>query len=365
MDHINYKAFNRLIFILTFLALIAILFLLNLLDRMVSVFFALAPFYIAFIIIWIMKPFENYLINKKKIPEKKAAIFAILVNLLILLVVIFILVPALAIQIWDITQNSTQLIESITRNVEEIANFIQLNEVEYFNEMMMKIQSLLNMQSITDFITTFDFSIITNALGSIMSAIGSVTSFVLKIVFAYIIAIYLAPDFDRFVEKFLNLVFSKTKKHNKNIFLQSTHALSGYFKGLIIVCLFVGTIITIGAWIIGIPSPLLFGIIAGLFNIIPYLGPILGGIPLVIIALAGGLPSAIMALVLVLITQFVESQILQPRIMSSSTDLHPVTIIVGLIIFGNLFGFVGMILATPTLAVISVVIKNSKLDIKI
>lgn len=365
MKNLNYKAINRLVVILTFLGILATLYLLNLLESMKSVFFALSPFYIAFIIIWIMKPFEHYLIEKRKIAQKKAAIYAILVNLIIVLSIIFLLVPSLAIQIWDITQNSTQLIESITYNIDQFTKTFRLNEIDYINEVIIKVQSLLNMQSITEFISTFDFSIITNALGSIVSAVGSVTSFILQFVFAYIIAIYLAPDFDQFVEKTLNLVFSNTKNHNKEIFLQSTHALSGYFKGLIIVCVFVGTIVTLGAWLIGVPSPLLFGIIAGLFNVIPYLGPVLGGIPLVIVAIANGLPSALLALALVLVTQFIESQILQPRIMSNSTNLHPVTIIVGLIIFGNLFGFVGMILSTPTLAVISVIIKNSRLDIRI
>lgn len=365
MEKINYKAFNRLVILITFLVILGILYSLNLLENVKSVFAALTPLYLALIILWIMKPLATMLEEKYDMSAKKASLLSILVNLLVVLLFLFVVLPILIAQVWDITQDSTQIVESIKNNIEKLTSYFQIHQIDVIQEIQVKVGEYLNINSVKDIISNFDFSIFGNAIDAIFSAVGSITGFILNIVFAYIIAIYLSSEFDGFVEKSLNLLFKNTEKKNKDVFIESTKALSGYFKGLLLDCFFVATIVTIGAAVIGVPSPLLFGILAGLFNVIPYLGPILGGVPLIVVALAQGFPTAIAATVVVFGTQFIESQILQPRIMANSTNLHPATVIVGLIIFGTLFGFVGMIIATPTLAVIAVLIKNSNLDIRI
>lgn len=365
MEKINYKSFNRLIGLLTFLVIIGILYSLNLLENVKHVFAALTPFYLALLILWIMKPVATYLHEKRGMSQKKASLVSILINLLVVLLFLFVIVPVLIAQVWDITQNSTQIVDSISANINKITDYFQVRQIDVIHEVQVKAAEYLNINSVSDIFKNFDFGIITDSINAVIGAIGSVTGFVLNIIFAYIIAIYLSSDFDAFVEKGLNLVFTKAEARNKDVFIQSTKALSGYFKGLLLDCSFVALIVTIGSAIIGVPSPLLFGILAGLFNVIPYLGPILGGVPLIIVALSQGIPTALAATVVVFGTQFIESQILQPRIMANSTNLHPSTVIVGLIIFGTLFGFIGMIIATPTLAVIAVIIKNSDLDIRI
>lgn len=365
MEKINYKSLNRLIGLITFLAIVGILYSLNLLDNVKHVFAALTPFYLALLILWIMKPMATYLHETRGMSKKKASLVSILTNLVIVLLFIAVVIPLLFAQLWDITQNSTQIMTSIQTNVTKITDYFQIHQIDIVKQIQAKAAEYLNIQSTQDLLKSIDFGFVSSSIKSVFGAIGSVTGFIFNIIFAYIIAIYLSSDFDNFVEKTLNLVFKNSKKKNKDVFLQSTKALSGYFKGLLLDCTFVAIIVTIGAAIIGVPSPFLFGILAGLFNVIPYLGPILGGLPLIIIALSQGIPTAIAAIFVVFGTQLVESQILQPRIMANSTNLHPATVIIGLLIFGSLFGFVGMIIATPALAVISVIIKNSNLDIRI
>ncbi len=365
VEKINYKAFNRLISLITILVILGILFSLNMLENVKDVFRALTPFYLALLILWIMKPFSILLQNKLNLSVKKANIIAILVNLLIVLMFIFVLLPILIIQVWNITQNSTQIITNIQENFNQLTTYFQLQQIDIMYEIQQKLSEYFNFKSFQDILSSFDFSIITNGINAILSAIGSVTSFVINIIFSYILALYLANDFDIFVEKTLNLFFKNRESKNKLIFLESTNALSGYFKGILLDCFFVATIVSIGATLISIPSPLLFGILAGIFNVIPYLGPILGGVPLIVVALSQGIPVTIAATCIVFGTQLIESQILQPKIMSTSTNLHPGTIIIGLIIFGSLFGLVGMVISTPTLAVISVILKHSNFDIRI
>lgn len=365
MEKLNYKAINHLVKIITFLAILGILYAFNLLDNVINVFAALTPFYLALIILWIMKPLATYLQDVKGMTHKKATQYSILVNLVVVVLFLFILVPVLFAQLWDITQNSTQILESIQTNLTKITDYFQIHQIDIIQEVQSKAAEYLNINSVKDILNKENFGMIFDTVQSVFSAIGNITSFVINIVFAYIIAIYLANDFDKFVEKTMNLFFKNAEKKNRIVFLQATEALSGYFKGLLLDCSFVTIIVSIGATIIGVPSPLLFGLLAGIFNVIPYVGPVLGGLPLIIVGLSQGIPTAIAATVVVFGTQLVESQILQPRIMANSTNLHPSTVLVGLLIFGTLFGFIGMIIATPTLAVIAVIINNSDLDIRI
>ena len=112
---------------------------------------------------------------------------------------------------------------------------------------------------------------------------------------------------------------------------------------------------SIGFAIIGLQAPVLFGLFCGLTDLIPYVGPYIGGIAAVIIGFSQSTFTGILAIVICVVVQSVENFILQPLIMSKTMKLHPVTIIIGLLIFEHFFGIVGMILATPIIALLKVI----------
>ena len=92
-------------------------------------------------------------------------------------------------------------------------------------------------------------------------------------------------------------------------------------------------------------------------NVIPYAGPYLGGIPAVIVGFSQGTGIGIAVLISIIVIQFVEGNVLQTLIISKTTKLNPVTIIIGLLIFGHFFGIIGMLLSTPIIGVLKVIIK--------
>ena len=112
---------------------------------------------------------------------------------------------------------------------------------------------------------------------------------------------------------------------------------------------------TIGFFISGLKAPLLFGLFCGITDIIPYLGPYIGGIPAVVVGFSQSPITGIITLIAIVIVQFIEGNLLQPLIMSKQLKLHPVTIMLGLLIFGYFFGIVGMVVATPAIAAIKVI----------
>ncbi|MGQ9600581.1 MAG: AI-2E family transporter [Anaerolineae bacterium] len=128
--------------------------------------------------------------------------------------------------------------------------------------------------------------------------------------------------------------------------------LSAYIRGQLLLCLFVGTLVTLSLWIIGVPFALVLGLIAGAFEVLPYVGPILGAVPAVLVALLSDPPSAIWVVVAFFAIQQVENLLLVPRIAGQSVKLHPALVMVVLVIGNQLAGFWGMLVAVPITAII-------------
>jgi len=133
--------------------------------------------------------------------------------------------------------------------------------------------------------------------------------------------------------------------------------LSAYIRGQLLLCLFIGTMATIALAIIGVPSALVLGLIAGIFEALPFIGPILGAIPALIVALVTDPPSAIWVAAAFFAIQQVENLILVPRISGESVKLHPAMVMVVLVVGNELAGFVGMLIAVPVTALLRDVFK--------
>ncbi len=133
--------------------------------------------------------------------------------------------------------------------------------------------------------------------------------------------------------------------------------LSAYIRGQLLLCLFVGGMATIALLIIGVPFALVLGLIAGLFEALPFVGPILGAIPALLLALLSNPVSAIWVAIAFFAIQQVENLVLVPRIAGKSVKLHPAMVMVVLVVGNELAGFLGMLLAVPVTAVIRDVFK--------
>jgi predicted PurR-regulated permease PerM len=133
--------------------------------------------------------------------------------------------------------------------------------------------------------------------------------------------------------------------------------LSAYIRGQLLLCLFVGGLSTLAMLIIGVPFALILGLIAGIFELLPYVGPILGAIPAILVALLSEPGSAIWVAIAFLAIQQIENLLLAPRISGESVKLHPALVMVVLVIGNELAGFWGLLIAVPVTAVIRDVFK--------
>jgi predicted PurR-regulated permease PerM len=134
-------------------------------------------------------------------------------------------------------------------------------------------------------------------------------------------------------------------------------AVGGFFRGQLVVALIVGILVSIGLLIIGLPFWLLIGMVAGFFNMIPLVGPYIGGIPALVIALTTKEPITGLWVVLIMVTvQQIDNHFISPIVMHRVVKLHPVLVMLALLLGGTLGGFFGLLVAVPTAAILKILI---------
>lgn len=131
-------------------------------------------------------------------------------------------------------------------------------------------------------------------------------------------------------------------------------SISQFIRGRIIVGIFVGITTTIALFILNIDFAFSIGMLAGIADIIPYFGPVIGIIPAVFFALLEGPLKALWVIITFTTIQQIENNIITPKVVGESVGIHPVTVIISLILGGGFFGILGMILAIPVVAVVKI-----------
>ncbi|WP_262316126.1 AI-2E family transporter [Lacticaseibacillus parakribbianus] len=186
--------------------------------------------------------------------------------------------------------------------------------------------------------------------------IGSVAAVVVNVITVPVVLFYMLKDGDRLVPAVQRLLPGRYQQEVATVFSRMNQTLSHYIAGQAIECLFVGTFTFIGYLLIGLPYAFLLGFVAGVFTIVPYLGPYLGIAPALAVAATTGWGQVALVIVVVLIVQQTDGNLIYPNVIGRSLDIHPLTIIVLLLVAGNLYGIMGTILAVPVYAVAKTVV---------
>ena len=176
-------------------------------------------------------------------------------------------------------------------------------------------------------------------------------------ILAPIIAFYLLVDLPHIRRVAESLVPEDRKREVLLVGRRLNHAISGYFRGQLLVAAIVGTLASIGLAILGLPFWLVVGMVAGIFNMIPMIGPWIGAIPGVIIALTTrDFSTALWVVAIMAGVQQIDNHFISPVVMQRTVKLHPAVVMLTLLAGGTLGGFFGLLLAVPTVAVLKVVL---------
>lgn len=310
----------------------------------------LAPFFLGFAIAWLLNPIVSKL-ETKKIPRTLGTILVYAVFLLAIILFIRFLIPTIYTQLQVLIANMPAIFKEFENIMDNI--FSKLNNINGFDLSAMKENT---MTTITNTLNGF----MTSLPGTLMSMVGNLFSSIVTITFGLVIGIYILLDFNSISTHVLKLIPKKNRFEISLLITNISTEVRKSVDGTLLVALMVFVCDSFGFWLIGLQAPLLFGLLCGITDLIPYVGPYIGGIIAVIIGFSQSPLIGVMTIVVAVVVQMVENNILQPIVMSKTTQLHPVTIIVGLLLFEHFFGIIGMILATPCIALAKVVWKFFK-----
>ena len=185
----------------------------------------------------------------------------------------------------------------------------------------------------------------------------NIASLLAGIVAAVFLALYMAATPHALVSGTLRLVPEDRREGFRRFLDTLGERLQGWVVGTVLVASFIGTGGGLGLWALGVPLPLTFGIIAGLLNVIPFLGSIVGGLLPALVALTISPTKALLVVALFLILNQIEGNVLQPLIMGREVRLNPAAILIAFLVLGTLLEYIiGALLAVPTAVLVGVLL---------
>lgn len=208
-------------------------------------------------------------------------------------------------------------------------------------ELSLKVQGIIS--------TSFNDAI--NHITQYVSGIVSIAAFLVIVPF---ITFYLLKDSAVIQKGLIHIAPNKYFEMSYWILKRVTLQLGRFVRGWIFDAMFVGVAIGFGFYFIGLPNALPLGVIAGIGHLVPYLGPVIGGVPAIVLSImqTGDLSQVPLIMTIVALTYTLDNGFVQPYVFSKSVDMHPIIIILLIIIGSELFGLLGMLLAVPTATVI-------------
>ena len=328
---------------------------LNVSSIIVTLLSILSPLFIGIVIAWLLNPVVNYL-EKKKVRR----IIGVSLSYVVLLAIIFLILNSIIPLAYNQISDLSQLVPKIISNIESIIDKVlgHFNNIDAINVSELK-------DKIIGVAEGYANGVYNDLPNHIVGIVRGFISGAGTLLIGLIIGFFLLLGFNNVGDSLMIFVPRKFQKSTKEITGKITKALRGYVNGAIFDATIIFIACSIAFALIGLKSPILFALFCALMNVIPYAGPYIGGFPAILVAFSQGMGVGIGVTLSIVIIQALEGNIMSPIVMSKTTKLHPVTIIVGLLVFGHFFGIVGMLLSTPIISVGKVIIEfiDSKIHI--
>ena len=306
----------------------------------------ISPIFIGFLVAWLFEPLVKKL-QAKKVPRLLGCILSYLLILGVIFLIAYMFIPSLVTQIKDFVAAAPEIFKELTKFVTNIIEKFDTNHLINIKDVK---------KEITSIISNFGMGLVSNLPEYALSIGKSIINGGLNFVLGLMIGFYLLFDFDK-VNENIDKMLPKTWKENfRELTKRINTSLRSYVQGVLLVMFLVFLTQSIGLTLAGMEAPLLFALFCAVTDIIPYFGPYIGGIPAVIVGFTISPITGICVLISILVVQLLENNFYQPLIMGHTMQLHPVTIMLGLLIFEHFFGILGMVIATPVIACIKVLL---------
>ncbi|WP_303969214.1 AI-2E family transporter [Sporosarcina ureae] len=307
------------------------------------------PVIMAGILFYLLNPLIDWL-ERKKVPRIGGIVTVFLVIIGLVVWGIIILIPIIREQTISLIENWPTYWNRLIEQVDHLLNST------IFSQLQTQLAGVN--ANVIKSISEQANQVMDSTFSGIGSVVGTVTNLVIALVTMPILLFFLLKDGRSLPYHVMKLLPTKTRIPMYNLLKEINTQISQYIRGQLLVAFFVGLIFWIGFAIIGLEYAVLLAIVAGLLNLVPYLGSFMAMIPIVIVAIVASPFMLVKVLIVFAIEQLLEGRLIQPLILGSNLKIHPVTIIIVLLTAGKLFGVPGVILGIPAYAVLKVIFQH-------
>ncbi|HAX17421.1 MAG TPA: hypothetical protein DCY00_02350, partial [Actinobacteria bacterium] len=314
---------------------------------------ATTPLLIGIVIAYMLIPLVKLL--QKKMRKIFAVTISYIIFLAIIFIILFFLIPLVIeqfktfiMQIPYYMQSFSEYLSNLVATnalIKNMQDFFQIKSDQLTSEEISKY--LLGMLNIEN------FNIFQGATTVTRTAFNIIVNFII----GPLLGFYILKDTEMIHSAFLKIIPLRKKLEVDTILAKINRVFSRYIRGQLIISFIVGVLCTIALLILRIDFAVLLGFMAGLFNLIPFLGPIIGAIPAAFIALFVSPLKALLVVIIFVAIQQLDNYVISPNIMKYQIGLHPGIIILSLIAGGAVFGWIGLLLAVPMVAIIQEVLR--------
>jgi predicted PurR-regulated permease PerM len=318
----------------------------------------ISPLIIGVIIAYLLYPLSQFLhkvlVERLKLKYKPHLFSVILTYIVVILVFVLLIYSIYAMIGGQISDNKTlsamfTTITSFVKRYKELFDYIDVKITQSGLSGDIKGYLTNAISQITPYLSV--------SIDSIIKISTGIGSSILNSFIGLFISFYLLKDHEYFKKLYMSsmrviITERKLKKFNKTVF-EINDIVSNFIRGQLLVGLIVGLISSIGLSIMGLDFAFLIGFTAGIANVIPYVGPLIGCIPAVIIGLLSPNPiMALWAVLLLLAVQQLDGAVISPKIVGDSMGLNPIFVIMAITIGGTMAGILGMLLSVPIAGII-------------
>lgn len=214
------------------------------------------------------------------------------------------------------------------------------------------------LQQIAEAINTTLQNFLSSGGTALLSGVANILATTLQVFLILVASAYFLFDYRKITTSFKRYVPLRYRPLYRDIVSKADRTIGGYLRGQLLIAVVLGVMVWIGLTIIGVPLALAISFLAAVFNVIPYLGPIIGTIPAALLGLTESPLTALLAILVFLIANQLEGNILSPMILSRSTNLHPVTVLLSILAGAGLLGLIGALIAVPVVSLTKVILED-------
>jgi predicted PurR-regulated permease PerM len=307
----------------------------------------LAPLLLAIVIVYILNPLVTWL-HTHGVPRVLGALIGFIVFFSAVALLAILLAPDIVNQSEGFVDRFPQLFDDTGEQLRTLLASLGFGDVTVwtYDQLLNYLNDPANRDTLTSLL---------------LSRIGTVTAgifeFILVFLIGPVLAFYFLVDLPNTQVRLVDVFPERRQAEASHVGRQLNTALGGFLRGQLVVALIVGVMLSFGYWLIGLDFWLLIGLIGGMLNIVPFLGPWIGGILGVIIALSTGDPSTVIwAIVVAVVVQQIDNNFVSPTVLRATVRLHPTVTLLVLVLGGALAGIWGVIIAVPLTASLKILV---------